>query len=57
MADDAQRPHAGIRCVESVVARLGEARTDTVLCLHTAPRVDHVGTGDPASAPSFTCGR
>jgi hypothetical protein len=53
MADYAQSPYAGIRYVESVVARLGEARTDTFLRLYTAPGVDHVGTGAPANADLF----
>ena len=48
MADYAQSPYAGIGYVESVVATLGQARTDTFLRLYTAPGVDHVGTGAPA---------
>ncbi|MFZ4756821.1 MAG: tannase/feruloyl esterase family alpha/beta hydrolase [Burkholderiaceae bacterium] len=49
MADYAQSPYAGISYVESVVATLGQARTDAFLRLYTAPGVDHVGTGAPAN--------
>ncbi|HJQ60925.1 MAG TPA: tannase/feruloyl esterase family alpha/beta hydrolase, partial [Vineibacter sp.] len=49
MADYAQSPYAGIRYVESVVARLGKETTDRFLRLYTAPGVDHVGSGAPAN--------
>lgn len=39
MADYAQSPYAGIRHVESVIATLGQARTEAFLRLYTAPGV------------------
>ncbi len=50
MGDYAQSPYAGIQYFESVQRRLGAERTAGFARLYTAPGVDHVGTGGPASA-------
>lgn len=49
MSDFAQSPYAGIAYVDSVVQRLGAARTNEFLRLYVAPGVDHVGSGAPAN--------
>jgi len=49
MADFAQTPYAGIAYVDSVVQRLGAARTNQFLRLYVAPGVDHVGSGAPGN--------
>ncbi len=48
MSDYAQSPYAGIQYVEAVQRRMG-AQAGEFLRLYTAPGVDHVGTGAPAS--------
>jgi feruloyl esterase len=50
LADYAQSPYAGIGYFESVVARLGREKVDGFARLYTAPGVDHVGTGAPATS-------
>lgn len=50
LGDYAQSPYAGIQYFESVQRRLGAERTAGFARLYTAPGVDHVGTGGPASA-------
>lgn len=49
MADYAQSPFAGIRYVESVVARMGRENAERFMHLYIAPGVDHVGSGAPAN--------
>lgn len=53
LADYAQSPYAGIAYHQSVVQRMGAARTADFFKLYTAPGVDHVGTGGPANADFF----
>lgn len=49
MADYAQSPYAGIEYYKSVLARLGNARTDEFMRLYVTPGADHVGVGAPSS--------
>jgi len=50
LGDFAQSPYAGIGYYQSVVQRMGAARTGGFLRLYTAPSVDHVGSGAPGNA-------
>ena len=49
MADYAQSPYAGIEYYKSVIARLGEDKTNSFLRLYVTPGADHVGVGAPSS--------
>jgi feruloyl esterase len=49
MADHAQSPYAGIRYHATLVEQLGPDRVNQAVRLYTAPGVDHVGTGGPAT--------
>jgi len=49
MADYAQSPYAGIRYHDVLLEQLGPDRVNQFMRLYTAPGVDHVGTGGPAT--------
>jgi hypothetical protein len=49
MADYAQSPYAGIQYFASVEKKMGKANVASFARLYTAPGVDHVGSGAPAS--------
>lgn len=53
LADYAQSPYAGIQYFESVQQGMGAARVREFARLYTAPNVDHVGSGAPASSNFF----
>jgi len=49
MADYAQSPYAGFRYHDTLLEQLGPDRVNQFMRLYTAPGVDHVGTGGPAT--------